>query len=273
MNNNPTEAYFGADVGDPHPASEVMDIPDVEMQMRERLGTVNFEGDWTIIFRQRLEHPSSFRKYVQSKYDLPTEEEKTSSYFESKKSGETVCLEKPRDVPRDTWVSMMHNYQKNIEEVFNATDYKKSSDTNRTPKNLGQSDGYGDRGTVFVDAKKDGKPLSDRHKNIIEAHEKAHGIFMGLTNGEKRRINYVFDYNKIGYGLDKTADEILARMSQLKNYFGFNGNQTFTLDHFRYARKHYVEDTGLDNNMKEFFGAIIPERENDFVDLMNTIAC
>ncbi len=59
-------------------------------------------------------------------------------------------------------------------------------------------------------------------------------------------------------------------MSQLKNYFGMSGNELFTAEHLRYARKHYIPDTGVDNNMRQFFQAITPEAEGEFLKVINS---
>lgn len=51
--------------------------------------------------------------------------------------------------------------------------------------------------------------------------------------------------------------EVSARGTQLKNYFGLtDDSQEFTEDMLRYAAEHYIEDTGVDNNMSEFFASI-----------------
>ena len=42
----------------------------------------------------------------------------------------------------------------------------------------------------------------------------------------------------------------------LKNYFGITDNRPITGDMLRYAAKNYVKDTGLDNNMTQFFSGI-----------------
>jgi hypothetical protein len=57
-------------------------------------------------------------------------------------------------------------------------------------------------------------------------------------------------------------------MAQVKNYFGMQGGEQFTRAHLEYARQHYVEDTGLDNNMTLFF-----EMADDdmFVQSMNDL--
>jgi len=66
-----------------------------------------------------------------------------------------------------------------------------------------------------------------------------------------------------------SASEIAERMAQLKNYFGFSGNETFTKAHLDYARKHYLEDTDLQNGMRQFFEAITPETEGEFLRIIN----
>ncbi len=67
-----------------------------------------------------------------------------------------------------------------------------------------------------------------------------------------------------------SGNEIAERMSQLKGYFGFKGSEKFTKEHLDYARDHYVSDTHLDNSMTEFFNAIAPETEEEFLRLINT---
>jgi hypothetical protein len=64
--------------------------------------------------------------------------------------------------------------------------------------------------------------------------------------------------------------ELAERMSQLKNYFGFGGNEIFTAKHLSYVRKYYVKDTGYDNMMTQFFQSVSPERENAFLALINS---
>jgi hypothetical protein len=64
--------------------------------------------------------------------------------------------------------------------------------------------------------------------------------------------------------------EIAERMSQLKNYFGMKSNEKFTKEHLDYAHIHYLRDTGLDNEMTQFFQAITPEKEDAFIELINS---
>lgn len=66
------------------------------------------------------------------------------------------------------------------------------------------------------------------------------------------------------------ACEIVERMSQLKNYFGFKGSEPMTKKHLEYARQHYVRDVGSDNHMALFLRAITPEKEEYFLEAINT---
>jgi len=68
----------------------------------------------------------------------------------------------------------------------------------------------------------------------------------------------------------KFPTELSERMSQLKNYFGMTGEDIFTKGHLRYAKDHYVKDTEFDNQMTEFFQAITPEKEDAFIELINS---
>lgn len=68
---------------------------------------------------------------------------------------------------------------------------------------------------------------------------------------------------------NRSGGEILERMSQLKNYFGMRKNEEFTKAHLDYAREHYAADRF--DNMSEFFQMITPEKEERFLELMNSV--
>lgn len=82
-----------------------------------------------------------------------------------------------------------------------------------------------------------------------------------LTSDEKRE-EYLNGYLFTGM-------EIAERMSQLKNYFGFTGDEEFTKAHLHYAKSHYIQDTNMDNGMRQFFEGITPETEDAFLELIN----
>lgn len=46
-------------------------------------------------------------------------------------------------------------------------------------------------------------------------------------------------------------------------------DEKFTKEHLRYAKEHYIADTGLDNGMAFFFQAISPEKEDAFLEIIN----
>jgi hypothetical protein len=146
------------------------------------------------------------------------------------------------------------------------------------------------------------KKLTEKQYSIIAAHEKGHRVREYLGSLDERfqrgfdrsKANFTekdydilkkdydnqtskqngefppFEVEKEGY-FDYlfSASEIAERMSQLKNYFGIQGAETFTKEHLQYAREHYVKDVGMDNGMVLFFQAITPETEDSFLELIN----
>lgn len=55
------------------------------------------------------------------------------------------------------------------------------------------------------------------------------------------------------------ATEQTARGTQIKNYYGLNeGNQDITPAMWEYARRNYVKDTGINNNMTEWLSKHSP---------------
>lgn len=241
-------------------------------------------GNWSNLLYQRLKNPETKRKFLDFKAKYPTLEHRTSEHFKEKNS-EGISLDRQSDLPIDEYKNTIANYDENLEKVFASTRYHYARGVNfdgsevddvglHTKQNGGASAGYGDEGSVFIDAeRKNGNEYNDFDKEIIEAHEKAHGIFGNLTKGERDHIRMIFDNAKIGYPYRKSPEEILMRMTQLKNYFGFKGNEQMSLNALHYAMAHYVKDVGLDNNMSDFFNAITPENEQRVVDLMNEYPC
>lgn len=231
----------------------------------------NYRGSWTDLFYERVKNETTKKKFLASKENNQTTERRTSHHY--KVNPGVICLVKPEDIPLDEYVASQTGYDKNRDKVFSSKKKTMSKEHNKFPINKGLSLGYGDEGVVFDDAvtDKSGEKLTEHQMDIILAHEKAHGIFGRLTRAEKRIILEPFNRSGIGYGFSEHADEVLARMSQLKNYFGFTGDEEFRVEHLNYAKKHYVEDTGLDNNMTSFFKSIIDEQK--FIDVMNTMPC
>lgn len=111
----------------------------------------------------------------------------------------------------------------------------------------------------------------DKLKNIFYNKEQIISfdemIESGQTTKDKFNEILITDYLSI---LEST-DEIIERMSQLKNYFGMKGNEQFTKEHLDYARKHYGEDTGFVLQIKMIFDLITKDTEKNFLDVINNL--
>lgn len=145
----------------------------------------------------------------------------------------------------------------------------------------------------------DGSIPTLRQKNIVESHEKGHNIRPYFYDYLNQYFSKGFDISALnissveGEALIKTfgrnrpettvesakkdlirylfsAPEIAERMSQLKNYFGLKGEEEFTLEHLRYSKNHYIEDTGVDNDMTYFFRTITEGTQDEFIRLINS---
>lgn len=230
----------------------------------------NYPGDWTLALRDRLLHPSTEEK-LRAVYD---------AHKESFSDAEPGRLDKPREF-RAYQERHAEKLLERVERSFALTETGPAASFGKSPQALGVTartgSSYEERfskpGAVFSDAEIAGQPLTSRQKNLIEAHEKGHAVreFSGAIADEVRTaldLDILAEHaDKLGYSAD--ADEIVERMAQLKNYFGFKGDERFTKAHLDHVREHYLDDVGLDNSMTEFFAAITPEKEEAFLDIMN----
>jgi len=138
------------------------------------------------------------------------------------------------------------------------------------------------------------KNLHPKQWGIIEAHEKGHLVRPYYGKYSASIFSKAFDRNAVTYTFDDylmeypnrdvtyedatenfyrylfSPNELAERMSQLKNYFGMTADEKFTKEHLAYAREHYIKDTDLDNRMTHFFQAITPEKEDAFIELINS---
>jgi hypothetical protein len=184
---------------------------------------------------------------------------------------------------------------KNIDEVASVTEIDYTSDSpNADVIPLNWSIPWGEGNS---------KPTV-KQMSIIEAHEKGHRIrdYDGFTedfrkgfdmskvqftdtdydvlkkDAENRTTRFEVDESESTLEVKReqylngylfTGREIAERMSQLKNYFGFRGDEVFTAEHLRYAKEHYIQDTQMDNAMRLFFEGITPETEEIFLQIIN----
>lgn len=88
--------------------------------------------------------------------------------------------------------------------------------------------------------------------NLIKPHETVHAI--GLPQEPPTQGAFKYKTNRRNdYFFDDNATELSARGTQLKDYFN---KDKITARDLRYAAKHYVKDTGFDNNMTDMFDGI-----------------
>jgi hypothetical protein len=162
------------------------------------------------------------------------------------------------------------NYEDFVKNIHGSTDYGIAEGTGYQPSNLGVGT-YGKPGMVFSDA-----PLNNLGKDIVNAHEKNHGMFARTLSKEMGQdLLKPFGTKKplSGYGTSEQADEVFGRMGQFKNAVGMGDNQTFTLGHLNLIRKNYAKSF-LDNGITEMLAKIKPGSlgEKEFLKNMNKYA-
>ena len=171
---------------------------------------------------------------------------------------------------------MQYTFKGNIKEFdryYNFTLSKSEKDRLEELSNLGYINGFDNPtyNTVILDfsippnnayadnvARGFGEGINKRFTNDIatQAHELSHMAYIptepipkDVYNVNTPNFKYLF---QVGNGTESSA-----RLTQLKNYFGLTKDQPLTYEMFEYAKKNYVKDTGLDNNMTEWFNSII----------------
>lgn len=232
-----------------------------------------YTQNWTILQRER----NFFHREIYLKLLKNCIKDKTKPLEEGNDTNidEKILLKK-YDIAEDIVLieERIKDFDLFLEEVYSKTGYVLSKELYKKPENLGVYSGGETH--VFIDAQtkdNDGNntPLSGAQKDIIDAHEKIHKLYEVLPSEIKQDLKEPFSGRLKGYKDKYQSDEILARMAQLKNYFGFTRDEEFTKQHLDFARCHYVDDTKLDNTMNDFFEKI--EDEDLFIKNMNTIPC
>ncbi len=216
----------------------------------------NMYGQNQVLTQQsRLLNPSTKAKYF--KYQAPSvEPEITSDIFGNK------FWKAPKDYGNRI---TPENYEGFVNNIHGSTEYGIAESTGFQPGNLGVGN-YGKPGMVFSDA-----PLNNLGKDIINAHEKNHGMFVGTMSKEQtNNLLKPFGTKKPipGYGAKQQADEVLARMGQFKNAVGIGDDQVFTLGHLNLIRKDYA-NSFLDNGITEMLAKIKPGSIGEKLFLIN----
>ncbi|MDB5204172.1 MAG: hypothetical protein JWP09_200 [Candidatus Taylorbacteria bacterium] len=232
-------------------------------EMMEALDRVaNYRENWSNLFQQRLLSEETVNKYMANL---------TAKHL-------YLADEKRKE-------ELKQSYRERVMKVFSHTEIGKAE----TYKHQATLSPYNSRGggigsfestpIVFADAEQsNGRPMDHFHKSITEAHEQAHGVLddMYVADNIRQELTSFFYANYILKFKDPLSAvfETVARITQLKNYFGMKGGEPFTKYHLEYAKKYYVRDVGFGiDNITYMFQGLKPEKEQEFVDLINRIAC
>jgi hypothetical protein len=248
-----------------HNETDTTDIDEAELNTMlaqrevlkyEKISTsANYPGDWTGLLYERMISDVTKEQFIAQRVDA----------MKGMLSGEPSDFERKPKQYQPHYQAQIDNYDARITEIFSRTNIGSAVEYGKEPRNLGLSN-IDLPGTIFSDATFAGKPLTLRQKNIVEAHEKGHGVRDYTSPLDSREIKSVIDSGALE-ALTATKrsqesrgekegrfrsvyvekpEEIIERMSQFKNYFGINMGEPFTAQHLKYLRENYVKDTGLD---------------------------
>jgi hypothetical protein len=251
------------------------------LQQEVLAASANYPGDWTLLLRDRMLDPTTKERFIAQRREAmfimkqgPTPEELIGTKHEHKYESH--------------YEDQVENYDRNVGRIFGHTEVRKPADYGLFPHHLGRG-GIGTVGTVFTDAIHKGVPLTSRQMNIVEAHEKGHGLRDYTSPLDKQEIQSIIDdealatltteykeLERLGHkegrfrsSYVERPDEIIERMAQFKNYFGMGAQDTFEKKHLDHIRAHYVADTGLDNNITDLLQCVTPETEAAFLKVIN----
>lgn len=255
---------------------EIPKTPDKKLSVEDQ---ANYKGDWTLLLRERLLDPITKAKFIKTKQ----EEIKWMQKSLTNENKETINIE------INKILDQINDYDSMVEKVFSYTkistpvedaELHLSIDEMSGESSLGYSYGWGDTGTIRSYDTND-----DRKKNIFESHEKVHGI---VRVSHIDNLEDMFDPEEMSMELDgayegnyergveyeqylKNPNEIMASLSQLKNYFGMKAKDIFTKEHFKYAQKNYHGDIDESGDFTATFLHLL-KRENNttFLEIMNS---
>lgn len=223
--------------------------------------SANYNGDWSALLKIRLTNPKIIKLYLANLSEKQT-------YLANE----------------DVMEQRVKEYLDRVDKVFNQTHIGPAVSFNNqyglpsNPMSAGQGK-FNSPPVVFNDAQQiNGSPMSVFQKHVVEAHEQAHGVLNDYWMVNQFRFKFrglVDDSFMKEFSDEYTAVfEILARMSQLKNYFGMERDEKFTAHHLDYAEIYYSRDTGFgSDNITDLLKAIRRGNRQQFVDIINSAAC
>ncbi len=249
----------------------------------------NYEGNHSLLLFERLTHPVILERLVNDMYeDITTVDYSDYEYIDllslqEKNDFLSQSESKVKEVIKGKILARIEKVKNRTQIIFSEVGYLESR--------------QGKYGLVAILCRnQSGRYESPHVRNITEAHEKGHIIRKYEQNSLfSKKVKRVFNFKQIDIPNEvlrkimenskadnlllvykemidyfSKTEEIIERMSQLKNYFGMSGTEEFTKEHLRYAKKHYIENTGIyPYQIQPFFDAI--EDEDGFVELMNTL--
>jgi len=269
----------------------------------------NFGGNWTEVLFDRMHDPMIRKQLVDLVFEENQQLAKyysTESFEFDCDLGNGDKLLRDKD-GRPVFESEIKNFKPQTrEEVEKSFDERLENVMKVTPIDLSPNSSPSESHIpVKYKDPMTGKNLDDRQMSMVVAHEKGHTLRPYIGSFYDKHFAGGFDESKIAFsdadietiksmkksGVEEgnkreemtdeeiieetthyltSVHEIAERMAQLKNYFGMKGSEEFTHEHLEYARKHYIEDVGVYNFMEQFFQAITPETEPEFLKLINS---
>lgn len=253
--------------------------------------TANYEGNDSLLLYERIKNKEIREKIIDMFCEYQDSIEPPERLF---KNGKEISVSEWKKELKSR-EEIGKELDEKINRVFLSTDIDYSLGIKS------HTDGDNEVGLIFNNGinPDTNRKWSQKQLSISESHEKGHCIRNFYTPGKsfKEKILSGFDFSNIEIPNKiieqaklKNKDipeelikenfifywsrptEIIERMSQLKNYFGMKGTEKFTKEHLDYAKLHYSKDTGLgEYSMKTFFDAITPEKEKNFLGLMNSL--
>lgn len=146
-----------------------------------------------------------------------------------------------------------------------------------TSVTLGEQPGTGTYRETYSINKDVLRDYTLQQSSDVKAHEMVHYMYRPSKEQEAELAYNVRQYFKRPEGRDyfrkSRATEQTARGTQIKNYYGLNeGNQDITPAMWEYARRNYVKDTGINNNMTEWLNSVDERDISAFVKWLSNNA-
>lgn len=219
-------------------------IPGYSEEIENSLkGRANYQGDHNALFKERLVN-DSWKKLrdANNNRSRDASQEEIIPYAQYV-VGKIIQTGKPAIQYTDDDLKRILNAKPEYLDGISEPQYNGLTDVVQLPKPGNESANY----KTLLGA-------NNMNAAIAKIHEDAHMINPVPVN------KFPSYYNNDNYLMMNNGAEMVARGTQLKNYFGLKSGEEFTEDMLKYAAKHYIQDTGFDNNMVDFFRSIAPDK-------------